>query len=200
MFWHLHHHPTAKSWGIKKGQILDHPTAYNVLASAPSPYGEILGHQKRSNFGSPYCVQCFGICTITLRRNLGASKKVKFWLTLLRTMFWHLHHHPTAKSWGIKKGQILAHPTAYNVLASAPSPYGEILGHQKRSNFGSPYCIQCFGICTITLRRNLGASKKVKFWLTLRRKKSKFGKILGHQKGQLLPSKWSIFACIYNVL
>jgi hypothetical protein len=116
MFWHLHHHPTAKSWGIKKGQILAHPTAYNVLASAPSPYGEILGHHK----------------------------KVKFLLTLLRTMFLRLHHHPTAKSWGIKKGQILAHPTAYNVLASAPSPYGKILGHQKRSNFGSPYCVQCF--------------------------------------------------------
>merc|ERR1712110_112557 len=47
------------------------------------------------------------------------------------------------------------------------------MGHQKGSNFPSVYTFLC--ICTITLRR----------------KKSKFAKILGHQKGSNFPSVYT---------
>ena len=58
----------------------------------------------------------------------------------------------------------------------------------------------------ILIRENLGASKRVKFWLsrqcfyictiTLRRKKSKFGKILGHQKGSNFCSVDNVFTSV----
>merc|ERR1711935_770227 len=84
------------------------------------------------------------------------------------------------KSWGIKKGQLLAQYTMFLHLHHHPmakkNQICQNLGASKRVNFW--LSIQCFYICTITL------------W----RKKSKFAKILGHQKGSNFGSVYNVFA------
>merc|ERR1739840_20914 len=96
---------------------------------------------------STWGIHFFYVCTITLRR-----KKSKF-----------------AKILGHQKGSNFG--SVYTFFTSAPSPYGEknpnsakSWGIKKGQIFLS---IHFFCVCTITLRR----------------KKAKFGKILGHQKG-----------------
>merc|ERR1712083_227584 len=95
MFLHLHHHPTAK-----KIQILQNLGASKrvkfwlfgqcfyictiTLRRKKSKFGKILGHQKGSNFGSVDNVftsapSAYGE-KIQIRQNLGASKRVNFWL------------------------------------------------------------------------------------------------------------------------
>merc|ERR1739838_109376 len=205
----------AKSWGIKKGQILaqctmflrlhHHPMAKKIqicqnlgaskrvkfwlsvqcfcvctitLRPKKSKFAKILGHQKGSNFPSVHTF--FYVCTITLRR-----KKSKF-----------------AKILGHQKGSNFS--SVYNFFASAPSPYGEKNPNLPKSwgiKKGQILAQYTLFLCLhhhptaekIQIAQNLGASKRVKFWLsiqffcvctiTLRRKKSKFAKILGHQKG-----------------
>ena len=120
------------------------------VCSPPLPYGEILGHQKRSNFGSPYCVQCFGICTITLRRNLGASKKVNFCLHVQRFGVWIFR-------------KTLPRPLRWPSATSVPAGLRPAGG---RGAFGQPEML-------------------------------KFGKILGHQKGQLL-AQWTLFLRLHH--
>merc|ERR1739844_683585 len=115
-----------------------------------SKFGKILGHQKGSTFGSVY----------TFATSAPSPYGEK--------------NPNSAKSWGIKKGQLLAQWTICLHLHHHPTA--------KK----------------IQIQQNLGASKRVKFWLsgqcfyictiTLRRKKSKFDKILGHQKGSNFPS------------
>jgi hypothetical protein len=89
------------------------PTAYNVLASAPSPYGE----------KNPNLLKSWGIKRVNFCHQNGQFLPAY-------TMFWHLHHHPTAKKIQIRQ----------NLGASKGSTFAI-----KMVNF----ClhIQCFGIC-----------------------------------------------------
>merc|ERR1739842_30806 len=180
----------AKSWGTKKGQIFPqctlllrlhhHPTAKKIQIR------QNLGASKRVKFS--LSIHFFCICTITLRRKkskfgkiLGHQKGSNFpsvytFATSAPSPYGEKNPN-SAKSWGIKKGQLLAQYTLLLRLHHHPTA--------KK----------------IQIRQNLGASKRVNFWLsihfcyvctiTLRRKKSKFGKILGHQKGSTFGSVYT---------
>ena len=54
----------------------------------------------------------------------------------------HIEHCAMTKSWGIKKGQILAHPTAYNVFTSE---YLEVRCRAHSSGLWPPPCQAAFG-------------------------------------------------------
>merc|ERR1712020_78110 len=120
-----------------------------TLQQKKSKFAKILGHEKGSTFGLVYNV-------FTSAPSPYGEK-----------------NRNLPKSWGIKKGQLLAQYTMFLRLYHHPMA--------KK----------------IQIRQNLGASKRVKFSLsihfcyvctiTLRRKKSRFGKILGHQKGSNFP-------------
>merc|ERR1739842_286619 len=184
---------SAKSWGIKKGQIFPE---YTLLLR--------LHHRPTAK-------------KIQIRQNLGASKRVKFSLSIHFCYVCTI----TLRRKKSKFGKILGHqkgsnfPSVYTFFASAPSPYGE-----KNPNSAKSWGIkkgQIFPQYTlflhlhhhptakkIQIQQNLGASKRVKFSLsihffcictiTLRRKKSKFSKILGHQKGSNFPLVYTFFA------
>merc|ERR1739842_163780 len=208
----------AKSWGTKKGQIFPqytlllrlhhHPTAKKIQIR------KNLGASKRVKFS--LSIHFCYVCTITLRRKkskfgkiLGHQKMSNFpsvytFATSAPSPYGEKNPN-SAKSWGIKKGQIFPQYTLLLRLHHHPtakkSKFGKILGHQKGSNFPSVYTFATSAPSPygekIQIRQNLGASKRVKFSLsihfcyvctiTLRRKKSKFGKILGHQKGSNFP-------------
>jgi hypothetical protein len=129
MFLRLHHHPMAKIIQIRQN----------------------LGASKRVNFWVSR--QCFYICTITLRRKkskfgkiLGHQKGSNFGsvdnvFTSAPSPYGEKNPN-SAKSWGIKRGQILAQWTMFLHLHHHPTA--------KK----------------IQIRQNLGASKRVKFWLS----------------------------------
>ena len=116
----------AKILGHQKGSNFG--SVYTFFASAPSPYGE-----KNPNLPKSWGIkkgQILAQYTLVLRlhhhptakkiqicQNLGASKRVKFWLSL---HFFASAPSPYGeknpnllKSWGIKKGQILAQCTLF---------------------------------------------------------------------------------------
>merc|ERR1712008_671487 len=127
-----------------------------TLRRKKSKFGKILGHQKGSNFPSVY------IFFASAPSPYGEKNP------------------NSAKSWGIKKGQIFPQYTLFLRLHHHPTA--------KK----------------IQIRQNLGASKRVKFSLSIHffcvctitpwRKKSKCGKILGHQKGSNFGSAYTFFA------
>merc|ERR1739844_794426 len=147
---------------------------------------------------------------IQIRQNLGASKRVKFSLSIHFCYVCTI----TIRRKKSKFGKILGHqkrsnfPSVYTFATSAPSPYGEKNPNSAKS-WGSKKG-QIFPQCTLLLhlhhhptakkiqiRQNLGALKRVKFSLsvhfcyictiTLQRKKSKLSKVWGIKNGSNFP-------------
>merc|ERR1712102_62976 len=123
----------AKILGHQKGSTFG--SVYNVFASSPSPNGEKYPNLlkswgiKRVNFW--LSIQCFCVFTITPWREISKFAKIlghqkgstfgSVYNVFASSPSPHGEKHPNLlKSWGIKKGQLLAQYTMFLRLQHHP--------------------------------------------------------------------------------